>query len=722
MIIANTDAELFAAVKDGQEKVHVMPTATSSLSRTLSYAASQRSDKKILGIALIVVGFIVSAVLANALGGSILATLCLVAIVAIVVAIIMNTELGSRVRTCGEVGGTMGGEVGRTIGTVVGVLILISFFYRLLSKVSGHFGDFDFVEFLVVYVLPLIPLVIFLFAGAYFLFSLPKEYNVVNKEDGSILLISKDCDATDLSDETGIVSDCKPCEEAAVTPTPVTPVSPNTSNNTAEEQDPLKHITLKKKVSESANESWQTASASTSNSATGYASQPSFAYNADNNLPPQQPWQSTEQYGNEPSFNFNQKPRFSSLLVQLFYEFWGNYANFRGRTARADFWLTNVFLSLVSFLYFIPVVALPLLGCDSTAVTVISFAAAIVFGLAIVVPALSITVRRLHDVGKSGWWIFISAVPFVGSIILFIFLVLAGQEFENKWGAPIDRNAVSPASDPQVRDSQKKWTIGMASVTGFPVLIFILGLIIAKTSGYGGYDYDYDDYYSSSYSDYDSSDSYSSSSSSSSSSSYSSGSSSSDSYSSSSSSSNHESSASKSAPVYRISNVDNLPSDGFDGWYNSVQYVDLGLPSGIQWADRNVGATNPYSSGSYFTHSAGSFVCYQFYEGAVNIPSQENFQELKRYCTWKWEGQGYRITSKRNGNSIYLPAAGNYKGTQLRKSGTDGDYWAGNSVGSSRGANLDFTKSSITADDSSPVGMYFTVRLIAGESECSDCD
>ena len=715
MIIANTDAELFAAVKDGQEKIQVMPTATSSVNRTLSYAASQRSNKKILGIALIVVGFIVSAVLANALGGSILATLCLVAIVAIVVAIIMNTGLGRFVRRCGEVGGT--------IGTVVGVLILISLFGLKLSKVSKVFGSRgDFAEILIVYLLPLIPLVIFLFAGAYFLFSLPKEYNVVNKEDGSILLISKDCDATDLSDETGKVSDCKPCEEAAVTPTPVTPVSPNTSNNTAEEQDPLKRITLKKKVSESANESWQTASASTSNSATGYASQPSYAYNADNNLPPQQTWQSTQQYENGTSFNFNQKPRFSSLLTQLFYEFWGNYANFRGRTARADFWLTNVFLSLVSFLYFIPVVALPLLGCYSTAVTVISFAAAIVFGLAIVVPALSITVRRLHDTGKSGLWILVSLVPFVGSIILLVLLVLEGQNTENKWGAPIDRNAVSPASDPQVRDSQKKWTIGMASVTGFPVLIFILGLIIAKTSGYGGYDYDYDDYYSSSYSDYDSSDSYSSSSSSSSSSSYSSGSSSSDSYSSSSSSSNHESSASKSAPVYRISNVDNLPSDGFDGWYNSVQYIDLGLPSGIQWADRNVGATNPYSSGSYFTHSAGSFVCYQFYEGAVNIPSQENFQELKRYCTWKWEGKGYRITSKRNGNSIYLPAAGNYKGTQLRKSGTDGDYWAGNTVGSSRGANLDFTSKSITTDDSSPVGMYFTVRLIAGESECSDCD
>ncbi len=700
MIIANTDAELLAAVKEGQEKICVKPTATASVNRALSYAASQRSNKMILGIALIVVGIMVSAVLANALGGSIIASLAVAVGVAILIGIFKCSPYGGGIiKTAGSVRGR--------IRTVLGVIVSFGLGYTLYKKVSKHYGDFDFLEFLLVYALPLIPLVIFLFAGAYFLFSLPKEYNIVNRKDGSILLVEKGNNAASLTDEAEDVSDGKSQEDAAVSSNPASDgLAQNPDNEafnpTAQSSSPLNRSDFSDNSTPS--------------------SPYSTAYRAENNeqpLQPQQPWQSTRQYENEPSFNLSQKPRFSSLLVQLFYEFWGNYANFRGRTARADFWLTNVFLSLVSFLYFIPVFVLPLLGCFSPVVTTVSFAAVIIFSIAILIPALALTVRRLHDVGKSGWWIFISAVPFVGSIILFIFLVLAGQEFENKWGAPVNRNAVTP-SDPQVLASQKKWTIGMASVTGFPVLIFIIGLIIAKTSGLGGYDYD--DYYSSSYSDYESSD-YGSSDYGSSDSYSSRSSSSSSSYSSrSSSSSSSASSATESAPVYRISNIDNLPSDGFDGWYNSVQYIDLGLPSGIQWADRNVGATNPYSSGSYFTHNAGSFVCYQFYEGGVDIPSQENFQELKRYCTWKWEGKGYRITSKRNGNSIYLPAAGNYKGSQLRKSGTDGDYWAGNSVGSSRGANLDFTSKSITTDDSSPVGMYFTVRLIAGEQECSDCD
>ncbi len=215
MIIAKTDAELFAAVKDGHKKIQVRSTATSSLSRVLSYAASQRSNKKILGIALIVVGVIVSVVLANVLGGSILATLSLVAVVAIVVAIIKNTYLGGFVRTCGQDFGP--------IGTVVGVLLVIGCFgYKFGPKLYKAFGSGgDFVEFLIVcllHLLPLLPFLIFLFAGAYVLTNLPKEYNVIKKKNGSVWLIEKDDNEAGLSSETADASDGKPQEDAAVSP------------------------------------------------------------------------------------------------------------------------------------------------------------------------------------------------------------------------------------------------------------------------------------------------------------------------------------------------------------------------------------------------------------------------------------------------------------------------------------------------------------------------
>lgn len=46
------------------------------------------------------------------------------------------------------------------------------------------------------------------------------------------------------------------------------------------------------------------------------------------------------------------------------------------------------------------------------------------FGLAIIVPSIAITVRRLHDPDRSGWWYFISCVPFVGGIILLVFTLM----------------------------------------------------------------------------------------------------------------------------------------------------------------------------------------------------------------------------------------------------------------------------------------------------------
>lgn len=56
------------------------------------------------------------------------------------------------------------------------------------------------------------------------------------------------------------------------------------------------------------------------------------------------------------------------------------------------------------------------------------------FGLAIIVPTLALWMRRLHDTGKSGWWLLISLVPAVGSIVLLIFALLDSQPGDNQYG------------------------------------------------------------------------------------------------------------------------------------------------------------------------------------------------------------------------------------------------------------------------------------------------
>ncbi len=58
-----------------------------------------------------------------------------------------------------------------------------------------------------------------------------------------------------------------------------------------------------------------------------------------------------------------------------------------------------------------------------------------IFAFLVIIPSIAVSVRRLHDTGRSGWWWFIQFVPLVGSFVLLYFLCLDSQPGENKWGA-----------------------------------------------------------------------------------------------------------------------------------------------------------------------------------------------------------------------------------------------------------------------------------------------
>jgi uncharacterized membrane protein YhaH (DUF805 family) len=56
------------------------------------------------------------------------------------------------------------------------------------------------------------------------------------------------------------------------------------------------------------------------------------------------------------------------------------------------------------------------------------------YGLAVLIPSIAVSVRRLHDTDRSGWWVLIGLIPLIGTIVLFVFMVQDSQPGENQYG------------------------------------------------------------------------------------------------------------------------------------------------------------------------------------------------------------------------------------------------------------------------------------------------
>ncbi len=113
------------------------------------------------------------------------------------------------------------------------------------------------------------------------------------------------------------------------------------------------------------------------------------------------------------------------------------YADFQGRARRSEYWLFTLFLIIVSIVLYVPLIAFS--GDMQTTGEINPIAGLLllilgVFGLGTLIPSIAVTVRRLHDTDRSGWWILISFVPLVGGIVLLIFEVLDGTPGPNRFG------------------------------------------------------------------------------------------------------------------------------------------------------------------------------------------------------------------------------------------------------------------------------------------------
>ena len=96
------------------------------------------------------------------------------------------------------------------------------------------------------------------------------------------------------------------------------------------------------------------------------------------------------------------------------------FIQYQGRARRKEYWLFSLFSFIFSLiLHIIPILGVPL---------------AWLYSLVVILPGVCLGIRRLHDIGKSGWWLLLCLVPLVGLIILIVFFCQDSQQGKNQYG------------------------------------------------------------------------------------------------------------------------------------------------------------------------------------------------------------------------------------------------------------------------------------------------
>jgi uncharacterized membrane protein YhaH (DUF805 family) len=109
--------------------------------------------------------------------------------------------------------------------------------------------------------------------------------------------------------------------------------------------------------------------------------------------------------------------------MQWYLQVLKNYAGFSGRARRKEYWM----FTLVNILVLI---VLSILGGVARPLVFL----AVIYDLAMIVPSLAVSFRRLHDTGRSAGWIWIGLIPVIGAIVLIVFTATDGQRGPNKYG------------------------------------------------------------------------------------------------------------------------------------------------------------------------------------------------------------------------------------------------------------------------------------------------
>ena len=129
-------------------------------------------------------------------------------------------------------------------------------------------------------------------------------------------------------------------------------------------------------------------------------------------------------------------------LISAYKSMFKKYAQFSGRSRRSEYWyatLANFLVIFIAEIIFAISAALAFVlgegfsGGMSVFVGIM-YVLIVIYSLAVIVPLLALEFRRLHDIGKSGWYLLLGLIPWVGSIIILVFTCMDSQPGPNEYG------------------------------------------------------------------------------------------------------------------------------------------------------------------------------------------------------------------------------------------------------------------------------------------------
>ncbi|MDE5205353.1 DUF805 domain-containing protein [Citrobacter sp. ANG330] len=110
-----------------------------------------------------------------------------------------------------------------------------------------------------------------------------------------------------------------------------------------------------------------------------------------------------------------------------------NYTGFSGRARRKEYWM---FVLINMIICAVLNVIQSVIGMETPYISII-------YSLGVLLPSIAVAIRRLHDTDRSGWWVLLSLIPIIGTVVIIIFLCQNGTAGANRFGADPKQNEIN---------------------------------------------------------------------------------------------------------------------------------------------------------------------------------------------------------------------------------------------------------------------------------------